>query len=218
MSQTVTEPSLEETLNKTDLGHMLYEKRMIIAGVLIALFLGVIAWASVSSIKTAQEQKGSKQVFDFQNDTWNQVKAGTLSTDELLVRFTALEDVAKSSAAILPLALEISKFLGEKEQAEKALQILNQVSPGPLSKFFIVHQKAVLLEKSGAIDEAIALIEDARKGKEVLMPGHLELELGRLYMVKKDFNQAKTTFESVINSYPNDEEAKLAKLYLSEIK
>jgi predicted negative regulator of RcsB-dependent stress response len=210
---------MEETLNKTDLGHVLYEKRKLLVTVMIALFVAVIAWMSVSSIKTAQEKKSSQLVFDFQNETWSKAKAGTLSVDELMTKFKALDEVAKSSAAMLPLSLEMSKFLVEKDAHQQALSLLEEVNPShELSKFFIVHQRAVLLEKVGKIDEAIKVITDAKKSNELLMPAHIELELGRLYLVKKDFTQAKSIFEEIINKYGNDEEAKTAKLYLGEIK
>ncbi|HLT22907.1 MAG TPA: tetratricopeptide repeat protein [Bacteriovoracaceae bacterium] len=219
MSETTPTQSLEETLNKTDLGHMIYEKKNLIGALLVATLVGVIGWMSVSNIKLAQERKGSQQVFDFQNETWEKAKAGNLTPDELVAKFDALEDTAKSSASMIPLALEISKFLSEKEAYESALSILNGVkNSNNLVNFFIVHQTAILLEKTGKIDEAIKTIEEARKSKDVLMPAHLELELGRLHFAKQDFSQAKTIFESIINTYPNDEEAKLAKLYLGEIK
>lgn len=219
MSETTPTQSLEETLNKTDLGHMIYEKKNLIGALLVAILVGAIGWMSVSNIKLSQKRKGSQQVFDFQNETWEKVKAGSLTPDDLVSKFEVLEDSAKSSAAMIPLALEISKFLSEKEAYESALSILNGVkNSNPLINFFIVHQRAILLEKTGKTDEAIGAIEEAKKSKDALMPAHLELELGRLHFAKQDFNQAKAIFESIINTYPNDEEAKLAKLYLGEIK
>lgn len=219
MSETTPSQSLEETLNKTDLGHMIYEKKNLIGALLVVTLVGVIGWMSVSSIKLSQERKGSQMVFDFQNDAWEKVKAGTMTSDELVTKFNALEDGAKTSSAMIPLALEISKFLADKEAYESALAILNEVkNPNNLVNFFIVHQKAVLLEKTGKIDEAITLIQDAKKAKDTLMPAHLELELGRLHFTKQNFQEARAIFESIVNTYPNDEEAKLAKLYLGEIK
>lgn len=219
MSETTPSQSLEETLNKTDLGHVIYEKRYLIGAILVAILVGVIGWMSVTKYKASQELKGSELVFNFQNETWEKVKAGQLSTDELISRFSSLDDIAKSSASMISLALEMSKFLAEKGEADKAINLLRGLkAPNDLSKFFVAHQKAVLLETAGKVDEAIAVIEDVKKTKDLLMPAHLELFLGRLYLVKRDLNQAKSIFQSIIDTYPHEEEAKLAKLYLGEIK
>ena len=219
MSETTSSQELEATLNKTDLGHIVYEKRKAIVAFIIALLVAVLGWMSVKSIKTNQEMKNSEMVFNFQNDVWNQVKAGKMSSDELLSKFESLDSAAKSSASIIPLALEVSKFLVEKNEADKAEKFLSQVQPGnDIGKFFVVHQRAVLLEKLNKIDEAIELVKSLKTKKDALMPAHLELLLGRLYMVKGDSQNAKATLEGVINTYPNDEEAKLAKLYLGEVK
>lgn len=219
MSETTPSQSLEETLNKTDLGQVIYEKKNLIGGLLVVALVGVIGWMSISNIKLSQQKKGSGLVFEFQNDTWEKAKTGAISTQELLTRFKSLDDSAKSSASMLPLALEISKFLAEKNASQEALELLEGVKPeNALSRFFIAHQKSVFLENDGKIDEAISVIKEAKNSKEILMPAYLELVLGRLHLIKKDFNEAKMVFESIINTYPNDEEAKIAKLYLGEIK
>ena len=219
MSETTTSQELEATLNKTDLGHIVYEKRKPIVVLLVALLVAILGWMSVKSIKSGQETKNSQTVFQFQNDVWTPVKAGKMTTDELMTKFAALDAGAKSSASIIPLALEISKFLVEKNEVEKADKFLSEIHPSnDIGKFFMGHQRAILLEKLNKVGEAIELIKGLKPGKEGIMPAHLELLLGRLYVVAGNAQEAKATLEGVINNYPNDEEAKLAKLYLGEVK
>lgn len=219
MSETTPSQSLEETLNKTDLGHVIYEKKNLIGALLVAILVGILAWMGLTKYQKSQQEKGAELAFAFQNDTWAKVKSGGLSTDELLARLAKLDDSTKSSASLLSLSLEMSKFLAEKGEYEKGILLLDQViTKNDMSKFFITHQKAVLFETMGNLDEAIKVIEGVKKGKDSLMPAHLELFLGRLYFVKNDFNHAKAIFEGIINTYPQDEEAKLAKLYLGEIQ
>lgn len=219
MSETTTSQELEATLNKTDLGHIVYEKRKLIMTLLGALLVIILGWVSMKSIRSGQATKGSEAVFHFQNDVWAQVKAGKMTTDEMMTKYEALDSGAKSSASMLPLALEVSKFLVEKNEAEKAEKFLAEVKPSnEIGQFFIVHQRAMLLEKLNKVGEAIGLVKGLKTKKEGIMPAHLELLLGRLYMVQGNSQEAKVTLEGVINNYPNDEEAKLAKLYLGEVK
>lgn len=219
MSETTTSQELEATLNKTDLGHIVYEKRKPIVILLVALLVIILGWMAMKSIRSSQETKGSEIVFHFQNDVWANVKAGKMTTDEMMTKFEAIDAGAKSSASIVPLALEVSKFLVEKNEVEKADKFLSGITPSnEIGKFFIVHQRAILLEKLNKVDEAIELVKGLKSKKESIMPAHLELLLGRLYMVAGNAQEAKATLEGVINNYPNDEEAKLAKLYLGEVK
>ena len=219
MSETTTSQELEATLNKTDLGHIVYEKRKVIMALLGALLVIILGWVSMKSIRSSQETKGSEAVFHFQNDVWAQVKAGKMTTDEMMTKYETLDSGAKSSASMLPLALEVSKFLVEKNEVEKADKFLAEVKPSnEIGQFFIVHQRAMLLEKLNKTGDAIELVKGLKTKKEGIMPAHLELLLGRLYMVQGNSQEAKATLEGVINNYPNDEEAKLAKLYLGEVK
>jgi TolA-binding protein len=87
----------------------------------------------------------------------------------------------------------------------------------PVAGFFVASQRAVVLEKLGKIDEAISALEALAKDKEAVMAPRLNLELGRLNLVKGEKGKAQTHFEYVLNTYPNDEHAKLAKLYLGKL-
>jgi len=78
-------------------------------------------------------------------------------------------------------------------------------------------QRVAVLEKMGKLDEAIAALEPLAKNKDVLMPARVSVELGRLYLAKGEKGKAQTQFDYVMNTFPNDEQAKLAKLYLSQL-
>ena len=78
-------------------------------------------------------------------------------------------------------------------------------------------QRAVVLEKLGNVDGAIASLEGINKHKEVLLPAKISVELGRLYLKKGEKGKAQTQFENVVNTYPNDDQARVAKLYLAQL-
>jgi TolA-binding protein len=78
-------------------------------------------------------------------------------------------------------------------------------------------QRSVILEKQSKFDEAIKVLEELAKNKEGMMNAKVSLELGRLNLAKNDIAKANTHFDYVLNTYPNDEYAKLAKLYKAKI-
>jgi len=218
MSEATQTQTLEQTLNKTDLGHTLYENRKVFIAALVAVLVlcfGYIVWRQQTH-KTAQQN--SLTVFEFQNGTWADVKAGKTPSTDLVKSFESLDESAKKAPVMVPLALEMGKFLYDKGQFADAEAILSKVdSKHPVSSFFIGMQRAAILEKLGKTDEAIAVLEPMAQNKEALMPAKISLDLGRLYLVKGEKGKAQTQFDYIINTFPNDDQAKLAKLYLSQI-
>jgi len=218
MSEATQTQTLEQTLNKTDLGHTLYENRKVFIAALVAVLVlcfGYIVWRQ-QNLKSAQQT--SLTVFEFQNGTWADVKSGKAPATDLVKSFESLDESAKKAPVMVPLALEMGKFLYDKGQFADAEAILSKVdSKHPVSSFFIGMQRAAILEKLGKTDEAIAVLEPMAQNKEALMPAKISLDLGRLYLVKGEKGKAQTQFDYIINTFPNDDQAKLAKLYLSQI-
>jgi tetratricopeptide (TPR) repeat protein len=86
-----------------------------------------------------------------------------------------------------------------------------------VSAFFVGTQRAVILEKLNKIPEAIAVLEKLAQDKEAFLAAKINLELGRLNLMNGEKGKAQTHFEYVINTFPNDEQAKLAKLYMGKL-
>jgi Flp pilus assembly protein TadD len=119
---------------------------------------------------------------------------------------------------MLPVVLEMGKFLMDKGALNEADSVLSKVNAAhPVSAFFVSMQRAVVLEKLGKLPEAVAVLEGLAKNKEVLMAPKVNFELGRLNLLNGDKAKAQTQFEYVINTFPNDEQAKLAKLYMAKL-
>ena len=120
---------------------------------------------------------------------------------------------------MIPVALEIAKFLYEKGSYAEADAILSKVdvSKNDLGKFFVGMQRYVILEKLGKIDEAITTLEDVVKLEDNFMKPVASVELGRLYLAKGEKGKAQSQFDYVVSTFPNDEHAKLAKLYLAQM-
>ncbi len=219
MSEATNAASVEQTLNKTDFGHMVYENRKIFFGILVAILVGALGYAIWNQSKKSAAVKDAEQVFKFQSTSWADAKAGKESPQDLVKSFEGLPDDIRNAPLMLPVVLEMGKFLYEKDSLNEAYGILSKVkvSNHPVSSFFLNMQKAVVLEKLGKTDEAIATLEELAKSKEALMPAKISLDLGRLYLLKGEKGKAQTQLEYVINTYPNDEQAKLAKLYMSQL-
>jgi predicted negative regulator of RcsB-dependent stress response len=119
---------------------------------------------------------------------------------------------------MVPTLLEMGKFLFDKDLAADADSVLSYGAEikEPALAFFLNLQRAVIQEKLGKTDEAIASLQKI-SGKDSFMPARVGVELGRLYLQKGDKGKAQSQLENVISTYPNDSEAKMAKLYLGQM-
>ncbi len=217
-TQTASQ-EFEQTLNKTDLGHTIYEHRKSLFGLLIAILVGATAYVFWQSSKESAAMENSIKVFEFQTGVWADVKGGKSDVAALMSSYEGLSDDIRKSPSILPLSLEMSNFLYDKGnyvEADKVLSHLTELNH-PIAQFFVSMQRVAVLEKMGKLDEAIAALEPLAKNKDVLMPARVSVELGRLYLAKGEKGKAQTQFDYVMNTFPNDEQAKLAKLYLSQL-
>ena len=218
MSDATQTQTLEQSLNKTDFGHVIYENRKTFIGIILAILVGLAAFVLWRQSKKSQSHDVSVQVFEFRTKTWEGAKEGKVAIPELLKQFEALNKDVQSAPVMVPVALEMGKFLFEKGSLNEAEAILSKVQvTHPVSAFFVGMQRSVILEKLGKLPEAILVLENLAKDKEVLMSAKVNLELGRLNLLNGEKGKAQTHFEYVINTFPNDEQAKLAKLYMAKL-
>src|SRR5690606_29181336 len=171
-------------------------------------------------MKDSAALTSAEKVFEFQSGVWAEVQSGKKNAADLAKAFEGLDKDVQTAPVMLPMVLEMSKFLFEKGNYAEAEAILSKVTGSfnhPVSSFFASMQRAVVLEKLGKTDEAISVLEPLAQGTEALMPAMVSVQLGRLYMLKGEKGKAQTQFEYVTNNYPNDEQAKLAKLYLAQL-
>lgn len=218
MSDVTQNPTLEQTLDRTDFGHFVYENRKAFLGAIVAVLVAITGYVIFKSTQKSAAEAQSVKVFEFRTKTWNGAKEGKVAPAELVKVFLALDKDTQSSPVMVPVALEMGKFLTEKNALADAEAVLSKVSTShPVASFFVSMQRAVILEKSNRVPEAIAVLETLAKDKEVLMAAKVNLELGRLNLENGEKAKAQTHFDYVINTFPNDESAKLAKLYMAKL-
>ncbi|HXH74229.1 MAG TPA: tetratricopeptide repeat protein [Bacteriovoracaceae bacterium] len=220
MSEATQTSTLEQSLNKTDFGHVLYEYRKLFLGALLAILVGVTGWVLWNESKKSSALNDSVKVFEFQTTVWKDAQAGKIPPADLVKSFNDLDKAVQTAPVMLPVALEMGKFLFEKEAYAEADSVLSKVEgnvKNPVGSFFVGLQRSVVQEKMGNIDGAIASLEALAKNKEVLMPAKISVDLARLYIAKGDKGKAQTQLDYVINTFPNDEQAKVAKLYQAQM-
>lgn len=215
---TQTSDQIQQVMNRTDFGHMIYENRKLLMTLLVAILFGVTGYFLWKQSQHSSALRQAEEVFQFQSTTWADAKADKIGPEALAQSFNLLPQAVREAPVMAPTVLEMSEILTEKGATAEAEAILNGASGAKgLGGIFISMQRAVVLEKVGKVDEAISVLEGLSRQKDLPVAQKVSLELGRLYMNKGEKGKAQTQFEDVVGRNPNDEFAKVAKLYLSQL-
>ncbi|MBY0516956.1 MAG: tetratricopeptide repeat protein [Bacteriovoracaceae bacterium] len=219
-SQDNTE-SIQETLNHSDFGHWMYEHRKAFMSAVVMAFIAISGWLLYKQYVLKQAKEQSAMVSTFEQTVMTEFRASKLTPAEFAQKFQALDVKVKTSPSMLPVILEATQTMDSKNETALAVTLLKEVveSIGVKSPFyiFIAFNYAALSEKAGQTDEAIKTLETyVAQGFKVMLP-MAYLELGRLYIAKSDTAKAKKNFDYIIANYPNDELAKMARLYLQQL-
>lgn len=224
MADTSTAPTntLEESLNKTDFGHWMYENRKLFVAAILIVFVSASGWLFYKQMQKQTAQKNSAEVYKFENDNMEALRTNKLPNADFLTKFSALEAQVKASPSMLPLALESAKLMDEKGESKSAETLLKQVieAVGVKSPFYVyvAYNYASMLEKNGNTQGALEVYSQYVKEGHKLMLAQAYLELGRLHLKLNQLPEAKTHLDYLVANYPNDEATKLAKLYLQQVK
>lgn len=216
-----TTQTLEESLNKTDFGHWVFEHRKAFIGAILATFVLASGWLLYRqyAFKAARELSGV--VHQFEQSALTELRSGKMTTADFMTKFNALDAATKGAPAMLPVALEAANLMNGKNEVAEAATLLEAVvtnlkTTSPLY-VFVVPSYSAILEKNGKVVEAAKAWDDyIAGGHKVILP-KAYLELGRLNLLQGQKDKAKTNFDYIVANYPNDELAKLARLYLQQL-
>lgn len=218
---TESTQTLEQSLNKTDFGHWMFEHRKSFIGAVIATFVLASGWLLYRQYSLQAAKELAAQVYEFEKSVLTEFRTDMLTAADLMTKFTALDAGAKGSPAMLPVALEAATLLDSKGDAANAAKILSdvaaQVKPSSAFYLLLVTTHAALLEKTAQVPQAISAWEAyVASGNKVIL-AKAYLELGRLYLSQGNTEKARANFDYIVGNYPNDELAKLARLYLQKM-
>ena len=225
MSETTanqgTEATLQETLDRTDFGHWMYEHRKSFIAAIVAAFVGASGVLLFKQYQNKEARERSAEVHQFETTVAAELRAGKLTPAEFDAKYKALPSELKASPSMLPTALQTAVYLDGKGESAMAEGVLKDVvtAIGAKSPFYVLvaHSYAALAEKNGKADEAIKTLEAYIAEGHKVMLTKAYMDLGRLYLAKNDNAKAKTNFDYIIANYPNDELAKMARMYLQQV-
>lgn len=225
MENTATNPeqvTLEETLNKTDFGHWLYENRKPLFIVLALIFLSASGYGVLLKYQQSRNKDIAAQVFDFRQTTFANLNESKIKDDEFITAFKTLPSEVIESVNMKVLVVEAVKKWALENKGQQMNQLLKLVYPSFKVQSFIdvllgqIYMAS--LENLNQVDEALEVGKQIVTGPVKVMLPKVYLDLGRLNLLKKDTAQAKIHFDYVLANHPNSDSARLARLMKKQTK
>ncbi len=211
----------DEVANKTDFGHFINSnaKPITIAGILVVV--GIIAFSLVQNQRKDRRQEEAKTVYQFEKDYLEKLNEKKIEGSEFVKKFKDVSNQDVEASMLMPTALYSSKTLKGQGKPELALEVLEglypKITPSSYAFNFISLHLAVLYEDLGKTEKAIEVLEALGKSNVKVLEAKLYLDLGRLYKKVGNKEKASLNFNYVVEKFPNDEMAKLAKFYLKDL-
>jgi predicted negative regulator of RcsB-dependent stress response len=210
--------TLDETMNKTDFGHWIYENRKLIFVLIGAILVAGIGYSVYSSQKSKAENESLAAIYSFSKEVVTPFIEDKLKADEFQQKVDTLPAHIWSQANIVPVMFNVINKHIESDNWGAAKVILEKLNTNftsdPMKSFFINVKLATVQENMGDNQGALATYQSLLKGKFNPIESRIYLHIGRLHKILGDAAKANENFAFIIEKHPNSEDAKLAKLYM----
>ncbi|MBT7609332.1 MAG: tetratricopeptide repeat protein [Bacteriovoracaceae bacterium] len=212
---------LNDQLNQTEIGVVIAKNKTLAVTLILLLVIGVVGYGFYTSQKEKADHKKADQMFSFMDKNFQSLADGKMAVPVFLSAHQKAMSGLSGFAGLFPTNIIIADELIKKNElapAQEILESLNIHTTNNYQVILIALRLAAVYEDLGKPELAIEQLEKLNNLKTGILEAKNYLDLGRLYKQLGNTEKAKVNFNYVINNMAQDEFAKLAKLYLSELK
>ncbi len=216
--------TLDETLNKTDLGHVINEHRksvLIAAAVMITVIIG---YAIFDQISIQNKNEKLDRLFTVEQTVFKPFLEQKENADSatFITSLNGINNELIAEPNLIPLFMESLNKLSQLGKMDAAVIATTQKWLDRMNKSSFLHtllavRLAALYEDAAQLDKAITTLELLLANKKDLLKDKIYFELGRMYLAKGDKNLAKERFDYLFENHAQSEFAKNAKILMSEL-
>lgn len=216
--------TLEETLNKTDLGHVINENKRPILIAAAIVVLAIVAYSIFNYSKSQARLANLDLAFEVEQSVFSAYLEDKIKEEEFITKLQTLDKKLIGHANLVPsLIASINKVAAKDKIISLAENWLKNIKKSNFLHLFLSLRLAALYEDQENYDMAITTLENEVGSPSKFLKDKIHFDLGRLYLKKGDRKTAQDRFNILLvedekNSFdqaPSDY-AKLAKIYLSE--
>ena len=217
-TQTAEGTQFDSELKKTELGNIISDNKGLFAALLIVIFAGAIGFGFYQKSLEKKNEEASKAFYLFSSDKLEKFKKGEVKADEVVSSFKSTMSKYSSSKSYIGSALIVFDAVNAKAESEEVYSLLDGLTGQNIYQIYALSmRKAAALENMKKYDEAIAALNLINSDQFKSVEGKVNLDLGRLHMLKGSNEQARTHFDKVLKINTQAEFKSLATYYLSKL-
>lgn len=218
-TQVAPNEGLNSELNSTELGAFIAANKALFFGIILLIVASTAGYGIFSYMKAQKNDEAAKTFYKFQAGSLKNYQEGKLEASAMVAELNLLLNDYSGTSASFSTTLMAVDYLTNKSANKEALEVLSKLQPQTsLQSFFVDLRKAVVQEDLGEYDAAIGTLNNLLNNDTKLMEGRVELDLGRLYFMKNDMENAKVHLEKVLTVTTENVYKSIAKNYLAKIK
>ena len=221
MSSNQEAPSVEETLNKTDLGQVINDNKkpiLIVGAIIVAL---ILAYSVMLQIQKSTRIEELDKAFKVEDSLFNPYLDGKIQADEFKTKLLSMENEYQAHVSLTPPFLSsVNKLMEDKALTKDVVDfskkwISKMDQKGNLYVLSGLRVTAIL-EDRGREVEAIEILEKMLANNVDFLTDKIHFDLGRMLMDQGKKEEAKTHFKEVVEAESASEYKTMAKIYLNE--
>ncbi|MAE58059.1 MAG: hypothetical protein CME69_04215 [Halobacteriovorax sp.] len=217
-TQTAEGTQFDSELKKTELGNVISDNKGLFAALLVVIFAGAIGFGFYQKSLEKKNEEASKAFYLFSSDKLEKFKKGEVKADEVVSSFKSTMSKYSSSKSYIGSALIVFDAVNAKAESEEVYSLLDGLTGQNIYQIYALSmRKAAALENMKKYDEAIAALNLINSDQFKSVEGKVNLDLGRLHMLKGSNEQARTHFDKVLKINTQAEFKSLATYYLSKL-
>ncbi len=217
-TQTAEGTQFDSELKKTELGNVISDNKGLFAALLVVIFAGAIGFGFYQKSLENKNEEASKAFYLFSSDKLEKFKKGEVKADEVVSSFKSTMSKYSSSKSYIGSALIVFDAVNAKAESEEVYSLLDGLTGQNIYQIYALSmRKAAALENMKKYDEAIAALNLINSDQFKSVEGKVNLDLGRLHMLKGSNEQARTHFDKVLKINTQAEFKSLATYYLSKL-
>lgn len=213
--------TLEETLNKTDFGHVINEnkKGIIITATLIVV--AIIIYSVINELSKSQRMDQLNRTFSVEMSIFKPYESGKIKAGDFITSLKGLNNELVGDIALIPSLLSsANKLYTDKAISPEFVKIFenwaSQTDKSSYAYVFVALRLSSLYENTGAFPKAVETLEGLKNTKYTAFQEKVQFDLGRMYLLTNQQDKAKASFDYVIEHFKDGEFAKLSNLYLAK--
>jgi predicted negative regulator of RcsB-dependent stress response len=219
-NQNMVNTALDDQLKQTEIGEWIAENKNLAISLVLIIVLAVIGWGVYQMQVESSNNEKAGVVFKFTESSLKQFSDKKIDAAALVAAHSKLHKDVSGFKGLFATDLLVADQLmakGNNDEAKAILEKTITLAEDAVQAYLVRTRLAVVYEDLGEYKNAISVLEEVNNSQMKLMEAKTYLDLGRFYLAIGQKDKAKVNFEYVLNNMAQDEFAKLAKLYLSEM-